>query len=222
MERLIRQCTGVILAGGENRRMPVPKAFIQVSGQTIIDRNVRLLKGLFKEVLIVTNEPERYASTGIKLVGDIYDIRGPMTGLLSALFHARNRWVFVSACDMPFISGPLIRFMASRRSGHAAVVPSVKGRPEPLFSFYSKRLLPLIEESLLSGKKGIGFFLHNQKKRVQYISLREITGRGLGAESFINLNTPEDIDVYLKDNDIYKFNKAAERRGRCSVSEQRN
>ena len=212
MDTYIKQCTGVILAGGENRRMPVRKAFIEVEGQKIIDRNLSVLKRLFEEILIVTNEPGHYAYSGVQLLGDIYDIRGPMTGLLTALFNAKNRWVFVSACDMPFISGPLIRYMASKRSRYDAVVPSMKGGPEPLFAFYSKRLLPFMEEALLSGDKGLKYFLHNQKKRVQYIPLSEITGTGHGADSFINLNTPGDIDLYLKRNDIHKFKKAAERR----------
>jgi molybdopterin-guanine dinucleotide biosynthesis protein A len=212
MDTYIQQCTGVILAGGENRRMPVRKAFIEVEGQKIIDRNLSTLKRLFEEILIVTNEPGHYTYSGAQLLGDIYDMRGPMTGLFTALFHARNRWVFVSACDMPFISGPLIQYMASKRSGYDAVVPYLKGRPEPLFALYSKRLLPFMEKSLLAGEKGLKDFLHNFRKRVQYIPLKELTGTGHGADSFINLNTPGDIDLYLKRDDIHKFKKAAERR----------
>jgi len=222
MNTYIKQCTGVILAGGENRRMPVRKAFIEVEGEKIIDRNLRVLKRLFEEILIVTNEPEHYTYTGTKLYGDSYDIRGPMTGLFTALLHARNRWVFVSACDMPFISGTLIRYMASKRTRFDAVVPSLNGRPEPLFAFYSKQLLPCMEESLLAGVKGLKDFLHNHRKRVQYTQLREIAGTGHWADSLINLNSPGDIDLYLQRNDIHKFKKAAKRRRTCSVSVQRN
>ena len=222
MASYIKQCTGVIIAGGENSRMPVRKAFIEVEGEKIIDRNLRILKRLFQEIFIVTHEPEHYAYSGVQLLGDMYDIRGPMTGLFTALFHARNRRVFISACDMPYISESLIRYMASKSNSHDAVVPSLKGRPEPLFAFYSKRLLPFMEESLLAGQKGLKGFLHNHKKRVQYISLGEITGTGHGADSFINLNTPGDIELYLKGNDIQKFKKAAGRRRTCSVSEQLN
>lgn len=222
MNIYIQQCTGVILAGGENRRMPVRKAFIQVRGRKIIDRNLSVLKGLFEEVLIVTNEPEHYAYTGAKLLGDIYDIRGPMTGLFTALFHAGSKWVFVSACDMPFIRRPLIRYMASKRYGYDAVVPSLRGRPEPLFAFYSTRILPSIERSLLTGDRGLNVFLHNHKKRVKYIPSREIAGFDRSASSFINLNTPRDIDLYLQWKDINIFKKAAERRGTCSVLEHQN
>jgi len=222
MNTNIRHCTGVILAGGENRRMPVRKAFIEVEGEKIIDRNLRTLKRLSDEILVVTNEPEYYTYTGTTLLGDMYDIRGPMTGIFTALFHARHNWVFVSACDMPFISEGLIRYMASKRSRYDAVVPSLKGRPEPLFAFYSKRLLPFMEQALLAGDKGLKDFLHNHGKRVQYIPLREITGAGHGTDSFINVNTPGDVKVYLKRDDIHTFKKAGERRGSCSVSEQQN
>jgi len=222
MDTYLRQCTGVILAGGENRRMPVRKAFIEVGGKRIIDRNLAVLKGLFQDLLIVTNEPEYYSYTGVKLTGDLYDIRGPMTGLLTALFQSRTRWIFVSACDMPFISGRLIENLASHRGGHDAVVPSLKGLPEPLFALYSKRLLPGLEKSLLAGHKGLRGFLHNQEKRVQYIPVRNRSGKGCGEDSFINLNTPGDVARYLEKKDIHRFKKFAERRGTCLVSEQRN
>ncbi|NOZ68776.1 MAG: molybdenum cofactor guanylyltransferase [Deferribacteres bacterium] len=200
--RLTEECSCAILAGGENRRMPVLKAFIRIRGQRIIDRNLRLMKRLFSEVFIVTHRPELYLYPGVTLLADIYDTRGPIAGVFTALLNASNPWVFISACDMPFINGAVIEYMASKRDGYDAVVPKssrARGSAEPLFAFYSRRLLPSMEKALLAGKKGLKDFLSN--KRVQYISRAEIKGIDPEGVSFINLNTPEDVEIYLRPGD---------------------
>lgn len=196
---LIKNCTGVILAGGENTRMPVSKAFIKVDGEKIIERNLRVMRSLFSEVFIVTNQPEEYVYLGARLLGDVYNVRGPMTGIFTALLHSSNQWVFVSACDMPFINEDVIRYAASMRDGHDAVVPVAGKAAEPLFALYSKRLASSMEQSILSGKRGMKDFLN--KKKVKYINKTEVKGFDPEAKSFINLNTPEDIERYLQPQD---------------------
>lgn len=232
---LIKDCTGVILAGGENRRMPVLKGFIEVGGKKIIERNLKMLERLFSEVFIITNQPELYVHLGVPMFGDVYDTRGPMAGVLTALINASNRWIFVSACDMPFINPRLIRFMADERYNPAClsilgakqkknlavtqqshiydvVVPVMNHRAEPLFAYYSKKVQRSLEQFILSGKKSIKYFLLNQNKRVKYISSDEINNIDPEARSFINLNTPEDVELYLMPRDRLKFKRAAARR----------
>lgn len=201
--RFIKNCTGVILAGGENTRMPVSKAFIKIDGEKIIERNLRIIRSLFNEVFIITHQPEEYVYLSAQLLGDVYDARGPMTGIFTALLNSSNQWVFVSACDMPFINEEIISYAAFRRDGHDAVVLGSGKAAEPLFAFYSKRLLLSMEKSILSGKRGMKDFL--DKKRVKYINKTEIKGFDPEAKSFINLNTPEDIELYLQSQDRLKF-----------------
>lgn len=196
MNSHLKDCTGVILAGGENRRMPVLKAFIEVNGEKIIERNLKIIKKLFKEIFIVTNQPEAYLYPGIPLLGDIYNVRGPMTGVLTSLLNSSTHWVFISACDMPFINEHLIRYMAAKRDNYDAVAPMLKGKIEPLFTFYSKRLISYMEKAIIAGKTGLQDFLDN--KRVEYIITEEIKNIDPGARSFININTPEEIKFYLR------------------------
>jgi molybdopterin-guanine dinucleotide biosynthesis protein A len=241
----IKDCTGVILAGGENKRMPVLKGFIEVGGKRIIERNLGIMKRLFSEVFIITNQPELYIHLGVPLFGDVYDTRGPMTGVLTALMNASNRWIFVSACDMPFINPRLIRFLADERYRPAClpildvkqkknisvrprsniydvVVPVVNHRAEPIFALYSGKVRNSLEQFIHSGKKGIKYFLLNQNKRVKYIPSEEINNIDPEARSFINLNTPEDIDLYLNPQDRLKFKRSAARRKKCLDLEHRS
>lgn len=239
MKKSIQDCTGVILAGGENTRMPVLKGFIEVCGKKIIERNLKIMKQLFSEVFIITNQPELYSYLGVPMFGDVHDIRGPMTGVLTALMNSANEWIFVSACDMPFINPDLIRFMANERyhpscmamvesgqqkefnavSGETiyhAVVPLVNFKAEPLFAFYSKKVMKSLEQFVLTGKKSIKHFLLNHDKRVKYITAEEIKSVEPEARSFINLNTPEDIALYLSPQDKLKFDRKLSRRKKCS------
>lgn len=192
---MIADCTGVILAGGENRRMPYPKAFITIGKESIIERNLKIMGFLFKEVFIITNQPEAYFSFGMPMYGDIYNIRGPMTGILTSLINSRSKRVFVSACDMPFINQKLIQYISSKGNGYEAVVPKYNGKVEPLFAFYSKSMINSMEDALLRDKKGLHDFLRH--KKVKYIASREIERIDREGRSFINLNTLEDVEVYL-------------------------
>ena len=200
--------------------MPVLKAFIEVEGQKIIERNLEIMKKSFREIFIVTNQPEEYIYLNMPLLGDIYNVRGPMTGVFTSLMNASNRWVFISACDMPFLNRDLIEYMASKIDNSDAVVPVKKGKTEPLFAFYSKRLLVSMGKSILSDKRSLKDFLNN--KRVQYIKISEIKKIDPEAKSFINLNNPEDIDLYLQPQDKIKFKRKSSRRIKCLVLEQQN
>jgi molybdopterin-guanine dinucleotide biosynthesis protein A len=231
MKNFIKNCTGVILAGGENRRMPILKAFIEVEGKKIIERNLKTMKQLFQEVIIITNQPELYSYLGAPLFGDIYNIRGPMTGIFTALVNSSDHWIFVSACDMPFINPELIRYMSSKRfsrivptrtgagvreipgaSPYEVIAPILHNKTEPLFAFYSKPVLTVLEKLLFTNKRSLVDFLLNCKKSVKYISVEKMKDMDIEARSFINLNTPGDVDLYLRPQDRLKFNKSLGRR----------
>ena len=191
MSTFIKNCTGVILAGGENTRMPVLKAFIKVDGMTIIERSLNTYRQIFRDTLIITNQPERYSQFEIQMFGDVYDIRGPMTGIVTSLINTTEPWVFVSACDMPFLNRELIEYMASKRSGYEAVGPLYKGGPEPLHALYSTRLTTSMEKTLLSGKRALRDFLSS--KKVKYLPVRDMKKFDPEGKSLINLNTPQDV-----------------------------
>ena len=196
MSTFIKNCSGAILAGGENTRMPVLKAFIKVEGMPIIERSLKTYQPLFRDSVIVTNQPELYSQFGIKMLGDVCNIGGPMTGIFTSLINSSDPWVFVSACDMPFLNRDLIEHMASFRKGYEAVVPIQNGNPEPLHAFYSSRLASSMEKALLSNNRALKDFLLS--KKVKYLPVIDMIKHDPGAKSLINLNTPQDIKNYIK------------------------
>ncbi len=184
--------TGIVLSGGENRRMGTDKAFLKVAGAPLIEHVLRSLKGVFQEIIIVTNAPQRYAAYGVQVVGDALDVRGPLTGIYSGLLKSSDEYNFVVACDMPFLNSGLISYMAGLAAGYDIVVPSAGGLLEPLHAVYRRQLIPVIEQEIRKDRKRIrGIF---DQARVRYISDEEIDRFDPVRKSFKNLNTPEEYE----------------------------
>ena len=186
--------TGTILAGGENKRIPVLKGHIEINGQRIIDSGVNLLKNFFDRVIISTNTPELYFYCGVPMIGDIIKQRGPIAGIFSVLSNTGDD-IFVTACDMPFIKPELVSLLVARCALHEenwdAVIPVFEGRPQPLLGIYSKNILSVIEERLRKELRSLRDMLTELK--VLYIKEAEVRETDPEGRSFVNINTMEDF-----------------------------
>jgi molybdopterin-guanine dinucleotide biosynthesis protein A len=181
--------TGIILAGGENKRMGVDKAFLTVAGIPMIELVLRALGSVVNQIIIVTNSPERYRAYDVRVVTDRLDQRGPLTGMYSGIFSSGSEYNVVVACDMPFLNTGLLSYLMELAPGYDAVVPVVGGQAEPLHAVYSKKLLSVIEERVRKDERRIqGIFSH---ANVRYVTEKEISRFDPEQRSFINLNTPQ-------------------------------
>jgi molybdopterin-guanine dinucleotide biosynthesis protein A len=181
--------TGIILAGGENKRMGVDKAFLTVAGIPLIEHVLGVLGAVVQRIIIVTNSPERYRTYDARIVTDRLDRRGPLTGMYSGLFSSESEYNVVVACDMPFLNAGLLSFMMELAPGYDAVVPAFGELTEPLHAVYGKSLLPVIEERIRKNERRIqGIFV---KANVRYVTEKEISRFDPERRSFINLNTPQ-------------------------------
>ena len=182
----------LILAGGENKRMPVIKGFLKINGKSIIDSNIALLKGIFDRVVVSTNSPELYFSFGVSLVGDLGQYRGPMTGIFSTLTGTQFDEIFVTACDMPFINVILVKHMVDMwEEKWDALIPIFDEKPQPLFGIYSKRSIEKMEESMQRGRRSLRDFLKGIN--VFFIEEEEVRNIDKEGRSFVNINTMEDF-----------------------------
>lgn len=181
----------LILAGGENKRFPMIKGFLEINGRRIIDSNIKLLKGIFDKVIISTNNPELYFYLDAFVVGDAITERGPMTGIFSALINQDSSEVFVTACDMPYINVTLIKYIVGKWSEEwDAVIPIFEQKPQPLLGIYSKRIAEKMEEGIKNGIRSLRWFLKGI--HVYYVNEEEVRAIDLEGRSFININTIED------------------------------
>ncbi len=190
---------GVILAGGENRRMGKNKAFLTLDGRMFLWRIIGTLTPLFRDLILVTREPEQYVGFPVRPVTDLYPERGPLTGIISGLAASNDRYNFCVACDMPFIRTDLVQYMMKRVSGREALVPFVsvrtgeeKGRRwfQPLHAVYGRGCLPVLERSLREGRRSLRELIPSLDVRV--LGEKEITPFDPMLQSFRSINTVEE------------------------------
>ena len=141
--------TGVLLAGGNSSRMGRNKALMPLAGHRLVDRAfLPFLRGIFDDLLMVTNSPDLYADLGIPMAPDLVAGKGALGGIHSAIHHAATPYCLVVACDMPFLNADVLRYLVEQREGYDVVVPSVHGRPQPLHAVYGKACLQPIARRL--------------------------------------------------------------------------
>ena len=184
-----------ILSGGENTRFPSLKGFIEVGGQSIIETTLATLRSVCDEVVISTNEPEKYFHLGAPIIGDVVAPSCPMAGIYSVLKCTGAQDVLVAACDMPFINADLIRYIISNKGGDATV-PSFNGLLEPLLAVYSAGAAETMLKRLQSGRRRLSGML--KEVNTKYVDEETVRGIDPDGRSFININTPEDLDRVLE------------------------
>lgn len=97
---------GIILAGGQSKRMGTNKALLRTEpdGPTMIEKALAALREITLEVLLVTNQPHEYEWLGLPMVGDNYKVGASLAGLEAGLTASKYQYNVVVACDMPYIN----------------------------------------------------------------------------------------------------------------------
>ena len=186
----IKGTTGVILAGGESRRMGCDKSLLPIDGARFIDHIYRRLDALFEEVIIVTNSPGLYQDIPCRKVPDIYFAKGSLAGIHSGLCHAGSDRIFAVACDMPLLSADLIRYICDQADDADVVIPRAGSELEPLHALYAKACIPAIEDVLDAGRRRIVSFF--DRVRVHAVEGDEVLRFDPKGISFRNINTPQE------------------------------
>ncbi len=186
--------TGVILAGGESRRFDyVNKAFFEINGERIVERVFRVMRAVFDDIIVVTNNPADYLKWDVRITTDIFPCRSSMTGVHAGLFLAQTPYIFVCGCDTPFLKKELIETVLSGLEKVVDVVVPQKenGWFEPLCAVYSRACLQPVERCL----KEKTYDIRRIFEEVRVKSLGEEVLRQADPElaSFFNVNTPEDL-----------------------------
>ncbi len=184
--------SGVILAGGESRRMGQDKRFLPVEGMPLLAWVRARLQPLVDEVIVVTRRPEELPECAARVVTDIYPGRGVLAGVHAGLQAARGAWAFVMAGDMPLLNPDLVRAMVdvARTVPADIVVPRRGGEFEPLHALYRPAVCaPAAEAALRRGARRIISFYPDV--RVHPVNETFLARWDPAGRSFTNINTPE-------------------------------
>jgi molybdopterin-guanine dinucleotide biosynthesis protein A len=183
--------SGVILAGGRSTRLGQNKAFLEINGQSLIERIADRLAQVCVEIIVVTNDVDEYEHLEAAVVPDILPGKGALGGVFSGLKAASNQHSLVVGCDMPFLNLALLRYMQGFAEAYDVVIPRVGQFVEALHAVYSKSCLPHIERRLRAGDLQITRFLSDV--RVGYVEQEEIEVFDPDHLSFFNINSQADL-----------------------------
>ena len=197
---------GIILAGGQSRRMGVDKAFLELGGRALIERVLDALRAVCGEQIIVANARAPYERFALPVVPDSLPDFGPLAGLHAGLSAMRAELGVVVAVDMPFLNPTLLQALVAAAGGWDAAIPSLatgggaenvrRARAKdmdmhPLHAVYRRSCLPSIEAAIERGDRQLNAFLPGV--RVRYVGADEIRRYDPELRSLININTPADL-----------------------------
>jgi Molybdopterin-guanine dinucleotide biosynthesis protein A len=192
-----------ILIGGRSSRLGRDKAVVKVGGKTLAQRAFQTATEAFpnsRVTFVAANEAQFGIDaiiSGGQFIFDLIPDRGPLGGLHTALAYAQTRWIFVLACDYPFVTSELVRFLAVQIADNCgAVVPEQRdGRLQPLCAFYKTEMArPVVQDTIDRPRvpPPMNEIVKELKPRiVKFSEFCELAGSDA---IFSNINTPEHLE----------------------------
>jgi molybdenum cofactor guanylyltransferase len=188
----------VILAGGKSERMGFDKQFLEINEKKLMKIIIDKLRKEFSEIIVITNKPEAYVDLCDKVLRDEIKGFGPLSGIHVGLKNSSSKYSYFIACDMPSINLEYIKFMKNKLLNEEFDVCVARYREwiEPFNAFYSKDVIPNIEQQFSNNQKSVFSFIH--KLKTLYIPENAARNFSPDWEMFCNLNTREDLENYLE------------------------
>lgn len=148
---------GIFVGGQATRMGGIAKGLLPApdSGEPLVVRLSRLCREVGLEVVLVGSALSyARALPELKMLPDLEAVEGPLAGLASLLAFAGPRQALALACDLPFVTAPLLQRLATRQSAaHALSLRRAASDPwEPLLTRYdAPRVAPLLRAALAEG-----------------------------------------------------------------------
>ncbi|MCE9641501.1 MAG: molybdenum cofactor guanylyltransferase [Betaproteobacteria bacterium] len=182
--------TGVILAGGQGRRMgSVDKGLRELRGKTMVAWVLERFAPQVEEMLINANQNlDVYAKFGHRVIPDeIGGFAGPLAGLQRGLSEARHPLVATAPCDTPFLPADLVtRLHVALEAQQAQLAVARTGdQPHPVFCICRRDVLPHLTKFLNDGGRKIDAWYSTLK--VVEVAFDDQPG------AFSNINTPDEL-----------------------------
>jgi molybdopterin-guanine dinucleotide biosynthesis protein A len=180
--------TGIVLAGGQGRRMGgVDKGLQLLNGRPMIAHVTARLAPQVDDIVINANQNrEAYSTFGYPVVPDaIEGYAGPLAGLHAGLQAATQALVVTVPCDSPFLPADLVARLASALGDNDLAVAKTGAQAHPVFALVRRTLLAHLAAYLAGGGRKIDAW---------YASLKVVeVAFDDEADAFSNINTREEL-----------------------------
>jgi molybdopterin-guanine dinucleotide biosynthesis protein A len=187
--------TGAILAGGRSRRLGGSNKaglILRPGGASILDRQLMRLRRVVDRTIIVASDADRFSAAGVPVIADLVPDGGALGALYTAVHSAETERTLVIACDMPFVSEPLLAHLIGIGREVDIAIPRTARGLEPLCATYSRRSAPELRRLLDEKRFKLGDVARIPGLNVREVGRDELIAFGPEEVLFFNLNTPDD------------------------------
>jgi len=187
---------GIVLCGGQSRRMGRPKAWLPFGAETLLQRVVRLLGEVVRPIVVVAAPDQELPPLpgDVLVVRDAEKGRGPLQGLAAGLTALQGLAgaAYLSGCDTPFLQPALVKRLIDLLADKDICVPKVGEYHHPLAAIYRMKALPVVERLLREDRLRPVFLFEELATRV--VTAAELADVDPEMRTFGNLNTPADYE----------------------------
>jgi molybdopterin-guanine dinucleotide biosynthesis protein A len=192
---------GIVLCGGQSKRMGTPKAWLPFGAERMLQRVVRLL-GEVAEPIVVVAAPGQETPPlpdSVEIVRDEEQGRGPLQGLAAGLAALKGRAdaAYATSCDVPFLQAAFVRRLVELLGEHQICVPKVGEYHHPLAAIYRVEVEPTVRALLAVNRLRPVFLFDAVPTRV--VSAEELTAADATFQTLRNLNTPEEYEAAVRE-----------------------
>jgi molybdopterin-guanine dinucleotide biosynthesis protein A len=189
------QITGLVLAGGQGRRMGgVDKGLQELEGRPLVQWVLDRLAPQVDSVLVSANRNlTRYASCGHPVLPDrLGGFAGPLAGLQAGLAQATTPLLVTAPCDSPVLPADLVARLHDALVAQQAelAVACADGRAHRAFCLLRRELLPGLDAFLAGGERRVG--LWHASLKVAEVDFSD------EAAAFGNINTTDELAQFAK------------------------
>ncbi len=182
--------TGLILAGGQARRMNYQDKGLQnFRGQLLISYSFSALRPIVDELWINANRNlEIYQAFGVPVISDLtQDFSGALAGILAAITYTDADLLMVVPCDAPFITtAQLQHLLSEHQKNKAEITVACTGKQvHSVFLVISTHLKTSLETYLAKNNHKVILWFGQHK--TNYVDF------GANARGFENINTLEEL-----------------------------
>lgn len=188
--------SGAVLAGGlssrfASKRKPEDKALFVYRDKPLAAWALDSLEGASERFLVANRE---YPDFDVPVYPDLLPDGGSLSGLHSALHHAKEDWVALAACDMPFLTPAFWAHLLKYRPENPSDAPIVIGKGpgaslQPLAALYHRSLLEKVEHNIQAGRLSLQRLARESDAVI--VPWRELSP--LSKNLYLNANRKDDL-----------------------------
>jgi len=189
--------SGIVLAGGQSRRMGEDKALLSIHGIPLLQHVCQVALDCASSVIVVTPWPSRYKDIvppDCHLLEETlmpketsFESHSPLVGFWQGLEQVSTDWVMLLACDMPQLKADVLKAgaiaLAQITPQAIAYLPHDQNGWQPLCGFYRQDCLTSLQAFINRGGRSFQRWLEGEQVEVWEPRDRDI---------LLNCNTPED------------------------------